>query len=129
MERMSGSQDYFQIIFNPTSASELAAMPRELQLEILGQFKGVGEDASGGFGTLEKGRQTLHRYRVGNYRIYFERHVLGVVVHRILSRNTLRDFLFRNVRMNKDEDEALAENPRFWKMIDEAAHASRPAGS
>ncbi|MSU40937.1 MAG: hypothetical protein EXS22_03560 [Pedosphaera sp.] len=127
MERISGSRNYFQIIFNPTSASELAAMPRELQLEILGQFKGVVEESPAGFGTLEKGRQTLHRYRVGNYRIYFERHALGVVVHRILSKNTLRDFFFRNVRMNSDEDEVLAENPKFWKMIEEAAQASRPS--
>ena len=25
----------------------------------------------------------------------------------------------------RDEDEALAENPKFWKMIGEAAAASR----
>jgi hypothetical protein len=28
----------FQIIFNPTSAAELAKMPKELQLTILGEF-------------------------------------------------------------------------------------------
>jgi hypothetical protein len=47
------------------------------------------------------------------------------VVHRILSRNTLKDFFFRNVRMMQDEDEALAENPEFWRIIEEAAQASR----
>ena len=31
----------FQIIFNPTSAAELSKMPKELQLEILGQFRGL----------------------------------------------------------------------------------------
>jgi hypothetical protein len=29
------------------------------------------------------------------------------------------------VQMTKEEDEALAENPDFWRMIDEAATASR----
>ena len=46
-------------------------------------------------------------------------------MHRIFSRNTLKDFFFRNVNMTKEEAEALAENPEFWRMIDEAATASR----
>ena len=125
MQEIPIGQGYFQVIFNPTSAAELGAMPRDLQLEILGQFKGVAEERPEGFGRLKKGRTTLHRYRVGNYRIYFEYHELGVVVHRILSRNTLKDFFFRNTRMSPDEDAALAENPEFWRMIKEAAQASR----
>ena len=48
-----------------------------------------------------------------------------MVVHRIFSRNTLKDFFFRNVQMTKDEDDALAENPDFWQMIEGAATASR----
>ena len=31
----------FQIIFTPTSAAELARMPKELQLQILGDFRGL----------------------------------------------------------------------------------------
>ena len=118
---------YFQIIFNPTSAAELAGMPKDLQLQILGEFRGLPEEvrASGFYGRLEHGVKSLHRYRVGNYRVYFECHELGVVVHRIFSRNTLKDFFFRNVNMTQDEDDALAENPDFWEMIDEAASVSR----
>ena len=125
MDQIEGKQDYFQIIFNPTSAAELAAMPKDLQLEILGEFKGVGAGQQEGFAELARGRKSLQRYRLGNYRIYFEPHKLGVVVHRILSRNTVKDFFFRNVRMTKDEDALLAENPDFWRMIDEAAAESR----
>ena len=44
-----------------------------------------------------------------------------MVVHRIFSRNTLKDFFFRNAQMTQDEDDQLAENPEFWAMIDEAA--------
>ena len=117
----------FQIIFNPTSAAELSRMPKELQLEILGQFRGLPQEILKSdldrFGKLERRGRTLHRFRLGDYRIYFERHDLGVVVHRILSRNSLKDFLFRS-SLPTGEDEALQDNPRFWELIEAARSAS-----
>lgn len=109
----------FQIIFNPTSAAELARMPRELQLHILGEFRGLPQSDLRNFGELERAGKTLHRFRLGDYRVYFERHELGVVVHRILSRNTLKDFLYRS-SLPTGEDEALQSNPKFWEMIESA---------
>jgi mRNA-degrading endonuclease RelE of RelBE toxin-antitoxin system len=113
----------FQIIFNPTSAAELARMPKELQLHILGEFRGLPQEVMSSdlehYGKLERAGRTLHRFRLGDYRIYFERHDLGVVVHRILSRNTLRDFLFRS-NLPTREDAALQENPKFWDLIESA---------
>ena len=103
-------------------------MPKELQLQILGEFRGLPLQVStelDQFGELERDGRLLHRFRVGDYRVYFERHELGVVVHRILSRNTLKDFLFRS-GLKTGEDEALQENPKFWEMI-EAAKPVRPA--
>ena len=73
------------------------------------------------FGSLERGGQHLHRFRVGDYRVYFQRHELGVVVHRILSKNTLKDFLFRSSLPVGGEDEALEKNPKFWELIESAA--------
>ena len=113
----------FQIIFNPTSAAELAALPKELQLHILGEFRGLPREVMSTdlehFGQLQREGRTLHRLRLGDYRIYFERHDLGLVVHRILNRNTVKDFLFRsNLRLG--EDEALQENPKFWQLIEAA---------
>jgi mRNA-degrading endonuclease RelE of RelBE toxin-antitoxin system len=119
----------FQIIFNPTSAAELAKMPRELQLHILGEFRGLPREMLKSdlhqFGRLERAGKTLHRFRLGDYRVYFQRHELGIVVHRILSRNTLRDFLFRS-SLPTGEDEALQENPKFWELI-ESARGTPPA--
>jgi mRNA-degrading endonuclease RelE of RelBE toxin-antitoxin system len=118
----------FQIIFNPTSAAELAAMPKELQLQILGEFRGLPQEVLKGdtsFGTLERRGRRLHRYRLGDYRIYFERHDLGVVVHRILSRNSLKDFLYRS-SLPLGEDEALQDNPKFWELIEAARTAAAP---
>ncbi|HEY5298622.1 MAG TPA: hypothetical protein VIK59_11945 [Verrucomicrobiae bacterium] len=113
----------FQIIFTPASAGELARMPKELQLQILGEFRGLPQKALGteldAFGKLEMDGQTLHRFRVGDYRVYFERHELGVLVHRILSRHTLKDFLFRS-GLKTGEDEALQKNPKFWELIESA---------
>ena len=111
----------FQIIFNPTSAAELAMMPKELQLLVLGEFRGLPQEVMSTelerFGRMERNGKTLHRFRLGDYRIYFERHELGLVVHRILSRNTLKDFLFRS-NLPLAEDEALQQNPKFWDLIE-----------
>jgi mRNA-degrading endonuclease RelE of RelBE toxin-antitoxin system len=113
----------FQIIFNPTSTIELAKMPKELQLYILGEFRGLPQEVLNTdlerFGKLERRGTILHRFRLGDYRIYFQRHELGVVVHRILNRNSLKDFLFRS-RLPMGEDAALQENPKFWDLIEEA---------
>lgn len=118
----------FQIIFNPTSAAELARMPKELQLQILGEFRGLPQQVMTteieSYGKLERAGRTLHRFRVGDYRIYFERHTLGLVVHRILSRNTVKDFLFRS-GLKMQEDEALQQSPKFWEMIEAARAASK----
>ena len=117
----------FQIIFTPTSAAEVARLPKELQLQILGEFRGLPQQVIGteldAFGKLERGGRSLHRFRVGDYRVYFERHELGVLVHRILSRNTLKDFLYRS-GLKVQEDEALQQNPKFWEMI-EAARSTK----
>ena len=117
----------FQIIFNPTSASELARMPKELQLHILGEFRGLPQEVMSTelerFGKLEREGKTLHRFRLEDYRIYFERHELGLVVHRILSKNSLKDFLFRS-SLQLGEDEALQQNPKFWELIESARLSS-----
>src|SRR5438552_4300553 len=124
--RMAKAMRPFQIIFNPTSAAELARMPKELQLQILGEFRGLPQQVMktelDQFGKLERNGRTLHRFRVGDYRVYFERHELGLVVHRILSRHTLKDFLFRS-GLKMQEDEALQENPKFWELIEAAKMA------
>jgi mRNA-degrading endonuclease RelE of RelBE toxin-antitoxin system len=103
-------------------------MPKELQLQILGEFRGLPQEVMHTelerFGKLERGGKILHRFRLGDYRVYFERHDLGVVVHRILSRNTLKDFLFRS-SLPMGEDEALQENPRFWELIEAARSTAK----
>jgi mRNA-degrading endonuclease RelE of RelBE toxin-antitoxin system len=122
----------FQIIFNPTSAAELAKMPKELQLEILGEFRGLPQEVMSTdlerFGKLERDGRILHRFRIGDYRIYFERHELGLVVHRILGKNSVKDFLFRS-SLPMGEDKALQENPKFWEMIEHARPGSQRTDS
>ncbi|HZO84089.1 MAG TPA: hypothetical protein VFC26_02690 [Verrucomicrobiae bacterium] len=118
----------FQIIFNPTSAAELARMPKELQLNILGEFRGLPHEIMATelerFGKLERNGKVLHRFRLGDYRVYFEKHDLGVVVHRILSRNSLKDFLYRS-NLPVAEDAALQDNPKFWALIESARTQSQ----
>lgn len=113
----------FQIIFNPTSAGELSRMPKELQLYILGEFRGLPQEVLKSdlekYGRLERAGRHLHRFRLGDYRIYFERNELGVLVYRILNKNSLKDFLYRS-NLPIREDEALQQNPKFWELIEAA---------
>ena len=125
----------FQIIFNELSAAELSALPKVLQLSLLGEFQVLPEDldqASGGanekFGRIERGGKKLYRYRASDYRIYFEPCEQGVTVHRILHKNTLSDFLFRSKLPLPAEDDQLGKTKAFWKLIDEGANA-RPGAS
>src|SRR6267143_340993 len=89
----------FQIIFNELSASEMSALPKTLQLNLLAEFQILPEELDrldrSRFGVLEREGKKLYRYRAKDYRIYFEKTPEGVTVHRVLHKNTLRDFLFR----------------------------------
>lgn len=112
-----------QIVFSDLSAAEMAALPKLLQLEILGEFQVLPDDLENldpkRFGKVQRDNRTLYRYRAGDYRIYFEPQPDGVLVRRVLSKNTIRDFLFR-ASLPMAEDEDLAANRAFWQLIDES---------
>jgi mRNA-degrading endonuclease RelE of RelBE toxin-antitoxin system len=118
-----------QIVFNEISAAEMSRMPTLLQLELLNEFKVNPEDLhtpdGETFGTLEREGQKLHRYRAGDYRIYFAVEGGNVVVHRVVHKNTLKDFFYRS-GMTMSEDEELSHSKHFWKLIDEGRNA-RPS--
>ena len=60
----------FQIIFNPTSAAELARMPKELQLNILARLRGLPQQVMNtelDHSELKHAGRTLHRFRVGDF--------------------------------------------------------------
>ena len=112
----------FQIVFNELSAAEISALPKRLQLELLAEFQILPEDLdqldSERFGVIEREGKKLYRYRAKNYRIYFAKTDEGLKVHRVLHKNTLRDFLFRS-KLPVSEDAQLGETREFWKLIEE----------
>lgn len=112
----------FQIIFNELSAAEMSALPKKLQLDLLAEFQILPEDLdrldSKHFGVIERQRKKLYRYRAKDYRIYFEKTNEGVTVHRVLHKNTLRDFLFRS-KLPVSEDKQLGTQKEFWKLIEQ----------
>ena len=120
--------DMFQVIFNEVSAAEMAALPKALQLELLAQFNFGPEDLEqldpARFGTLERDGKTLRRLRTRDHRIYFEVTAEGVLVHRVLHRNTLRDFLYRS-HLPMVEDGAEGQSVAFWEMIEEGKRSRR----
>jgi len=111
----------FQIVFNDRSAAELAHLPKVLQLQILSEFNFLPEDLDAAdrekFGKLHRAGRHLYRYRAKDYRIYFERIEAGLLIHRVLHKNTLKDFLFRT-KLPMAEDEMLKKVPEFWELID-----------
>jgi mRNA-degrading endonuclease RelE of RelBE toxin-antitoxin system len=113
----------FQIIFNELSAAEMSVLPTELQLELLAEFQVMPEDLkkldSTKFGKIEREGKQLFRYRAHDYRIYFEKSPEGITVHRVLHKNTIRDFLFRTKLPMAAEDDQLAKAREFWKLIEE----------
>jgi mRNA-degrading endonuclease RelE of RelBE toxin-antitoxin system len=120
----------FQVIFNKISAAEMASLPKDLQLDLLSEFHFLPEDLDllekeKGFGKVSREGRTLHRYRAKEYRIYFERHPDGILIHRVLHKNTIRDFLFRSSLPLDDEDNGLADTKDFWKLIHEAEEARK----
>jgi len=115
----------FQVIFNELSAAEVSQIPKELQLELLMDFQIMPEDleklnsaSTECFGIIKRDGQTLYRYRVKDYRIYFAPHEQGVLIHRVLHKNTIRDFLYRT-NLPVDEDVQISESKGFWELIEE----------
>jgi len=119
----------FQIIFNEISAAEISSLSTINQLELLNEFKVEQEDLEkvgneSPFGIIERDGTKLYRYRSKDYRIYFEVIDNSVIVHRVLHKNTLKDFLFRS-KLPVSEDTALGESKHFWSMIEEGEKARR----
>lgn len=114
----------FQVIFNEISAAEMAALPKDLQLDLLTEFQILPKDLENldneHFGNIKRDGRRLMRYRAKDYRIYFEPHPDGILVHRVLHKNTIRDFLFRSNLPMAEEDAALGEAGGFWELISEA---------
>lgn len=98
------------------------------QLELLEEFHVTEQDLNGSgsdrFGKIERDGHVMYRFRAKEYRFYFEVKDGAIIVHRVLHKGTLSDFLFRS-KMPLAEDEALANSKHFWKLIDEGRNARK----
>lgn len=116
------------------SAAEISVLPKGSQLELLAEFQlfpSDSENPEGHFGVLCRGQHKLFRYRSRDYRIYFEQHPKGVLIRRVLHKNTLQDFLFRSSLTIAEEDiaeedERLGATSAFWKLIEEGQGHTSP---
>lgn len=112
----------YQIIFNSISSAEMSALPKLLQLEILNEFQvfdpGFTKNSEEKFGIVQQGSRKVYRYRAKDYRIYFELTDEGLLVDRVVHKNTLKDFLYRS-KIPLSEDETLQKDPKFWALMDE----------
>lgn len=118
-----------QVIFNEISAAEMSQLPTMEQLQLLDEFKVTPEDledpdGSGAFGVMERDGKKLYRCRAHDHRIYFQLSEEGLVVHRVMHKNTLQDFLYRT-KLPVAEDEALSQSKVFWELIEAGENARR----
>lgn len=132
--RYSGAA-VFEISFNEISAREMSALPKHLQLQLMAEFE-VGQDDLEGlargederFGIVEREGKRIYRFRTKEYRIYFEVVGESIIVHRVLSRNTFRDFLYRTklpTPTSDGEDSELGQAREFWELIEEGQKSRR----
>ncbi len=122
-----------QIVFNEISAAELSRLPTQIQFQLLEALNIQPADLDDTvltkrFGAIDRsaGRK-LHRCRAGDHRIYFAVKDGHIVVHRVLHKNTLADFLYRSNLPGGGEDEALSQSKNFWQLIDEGAKTLKMA--
>lgn len=118
----------FQIIFNELSAAEMSSLSKPMQLDLLAEFQILPADLDhldgSKFGVIERKGKKLYRYRAKDYRIYFEKREEGITIHRVLHKNTFRDFLFRS-KLPMAEDEELAKAREFWKLIEQGERTGK----
>lgn len=98
------------------------------QLDLMEEFR-VGPDElkhldGDRYGRIDRDGKTLYRFRAKDYRFYFEVKDGSVIIHRVLHKGTISDFMFRS-KMPLSEDESLATSKHFWKLIDEGRNARR----
>ena len=117
----------FQIVFNTISAGELSRLDTLEQLDLLDKFQVnqeiLSKESDERFGKIERDGKALYRFRCDDYRVYFEVEEEKVIVHRVLHKNTLSDFMFRSKLPMTREDEALSQSKHFWTLIDEGKKA------
>ncbi len=120
----------YEIVFNEISAKEISALPTLQQLELLNEFRVSPDDLENlddeRFGILQRDGRSLFRYRAHDLRIYFSVEERRVMVHRVLHRNSFRDFLYRGGMRVSEEDEELARSGGFWELIDEGENTRNP---
>ena len=119
----------FQVVFNEISAAELSQLPTMAQLDLLDEFQVDPADLdsieeSDAYGVIERKGKKLYRYRAKDMRLYFQVSEGCIVVHRVLHKNTLQDFLYRS-KLPLAEDEAVSQSKVFWELIEEGQNARR----
>jgi mRNA-degrading endonuclease RelE of RelBE toxin-antitoxin system len=108
-----------QIVLSDSAAAELGHLSKLDQLELVAEFsnlrKNPVEPGKGGVGEIHKGNRTLYRFRWKDHRVYFEKRDDQLIIHHVLHRNTLRDFMIRS----NLEDGEFEESAKFWKFLEQ----------
>lgn len=90
----------FQIVFSYQSEQDLSQLSKPMQFQVMDGLGNLPQALSSAdpdsIGKAERDNRNIYRFRYKEFRIYFEKTDHGVLIHRILLKNTLADFLLRS---------------------------------
>lgn len=111
-----------QIVLSDSASAGLSQIGKLEQLEIVAELSRLRKEplqfSQNGVSQIQKGNRTIYRRRYTDYRIYFEKQGDQLVVHHVLHRNTLHDFLVRS-NLDMQNDDEFEESAKFWKFIEQ----------
>jgi len=121
------SEPGLPIVFNEISAREIPSLPTLQQLESLSEFRVYSErprkPETTNVSASWSARTFFIPLPVQRPPDFFSVEELKVLVHRVLHKNSFRDFLYRGGMKVRDEDEALSDAGGIWELIDEGENS------
>ncbi len=111
----------FQITFSDQSIAELNKLDKFVQMEIAGGLSDISkemlEKPNEDMGKFTRDGKTLHRLRIGDYRLYFERIEDTLHCHYIITKNTIADFVVR-FKLPITKEILVEQDHNFWQYLD-----------
>lgn len=110
-----------QVNFTNRAMIELNKLGKLEQMEIVDALAGVTpkrllEEASE-FGRFDRDGRTLYRLRIDDWRVYFAAEGDTLLVHYVLHRKTLGDFVIR-FKLPVNDEQAIEEHKSFRDYLD-----------
>ena len=111
----------YQVNFSEQAMRELNKLDQLAQLDAIAPISNLKSSDLANprepLGSFRRGQKSFFRLRAGDFRFYFEVQGESLLVHYILHRNSLEDFLLRN-KLPVTEQQLVEQHSKFWKYLE-----------